>query len=90
MSKLELKEEHLRLIRPYPDIVWIEAMFTFETRIGLGSGIFRLIPQKDGGWKAHCVFTNLEDLKDFPEKVRSDIAKYSSSVFKHALARTIA
>jgi hypothetical protein len=28
MSKLELKGEHLRLIRPYPDIVWIEAMFT--------------------------------------------------------------
>ncbi|KAJ7904759.1 hypothetical protein B0H14DRAFT_2664275 [Mycena olivaceomarginata] len=69
MSKLELKEEHLRLIRPYPDIVWIEAMFTFETRIGLGSGIFRLIPQKDGSWKAHCMFTNLEDLKDFPEKL---------------------
>jgi hypothetical protein len=72
ISKLELKEEHLRLIQPYPDIVWIEAMFTFEMRIGLGSSIVRLIPQKDGGWKAHCMFTNLEDLKDFPEKVRSD------------------
>ncbi|KAJ7232198.1 hypothetical protein B0H12DRAFT_1261700 [Mycena haematopus] len=69
MSNLELKDEQLRLLRPYPDIVWIEAMFTFETRIGLGSGVFRLIPQKEGDWKAYCMFTNLEDLKGFPEKL---------------------
>ncbi|KAF7355516.1 hypothetical protein MSAN_01468600 [Mycena sanguinolenta] len=69
MSNLKLKDEYQRLLRPYPDIVWIEAMFTFETRIGLGSGVFRLIPQKEGAWKAHCMFTNLEDLKGFPEKL---------------------
>jgi hypothetical protein len=71
MSKFKLKDEYLDLKRPYPDLAWIEAMFTFETRIGLGSGVFRLIPQKDGEWKAHCMFTNLEDLKGFPEKVCS-------------------
>ncbi|KAJ7930009.1 hypothetical protein B0H13DRAFT_2228389 [Mycena leptocephala] len=69
MSTFKLKDEYLDLKRPYPDLAWIEAMFTFETRIGLGSGVFRLIPQKDGEWKAHCMFTNLEDLKGFPEKI---------------------
>ncbi|KAJ6490350.1 hypothetical protein C8R47DRAFT_1273552 [Mycena vitilis] len=69
MSTLKLKNEYLELKRPYPDLAWIQAMFTFETRLGLGSGVFRLIPQKAGGWKAHCMFTNLEDLKGFPEKV---------------------
>ncbi|KAJ6515648.1 hypothetical protein C8R45DRAFT_957213 [Mycena sanguinolenta] len=69
MSNLKLKDEYQRFLRPYPDIVWIEAMFTFETHIGLGSGVFRLIPQKEGGWKAHCMFTNLEELKGFPEKL---------------------
>ncbi|KAJ6539575.1 hypothetical protein B0H19DRAFT_1213485 [Mycena capillaripes] len=69
MSALQLKDEYLELKRPYPDLAWIEAMFTFETRIGLGSGVFRLIPGKDAAWKAHCMFTNLEDLKGFPEKV---------------------
>jgi len=69
ISKFQLEDEYLGLKRPYPDLAWIEAMFTFETRIGLGSGVFRLIPQKEGEWKAHCMFTNLEDLKGFPEKL---------------------
>ncbi|KAJ7490350.1 hypothetical protein B0H11DRAFT_2010164 [Mycena galericulata] len=69
MSAFELKDEYLHLKRPYADLVWIEAMFGFETNIGLASGVFRLIPQKEGDWKAHCLFTNLEDLKGFPEKI---------------------
>ncbi|KAJ7180333.1 hypothetical protein C8R43DRAFT_972653 [Mycena crocata] len=71
MSAFKLKEEYVELKRPFPDIAWIEAMFSFETSIGLGSGVFRLIPQKDGRWTAHCIFTNLEDLKGFPEKIGS-------------------
>ncbi|KAJ7178918.1 hypothetical protein C8R46DRAFT_1071884 [Mycena filopes] len=71
MSSFKLKDAHLELKRPYPDIAWIQAMFAFETSVGLCSGVFRLVPQKDGEWKAHCVFTNLEDLKGFPEKIGS-------------------
>ena len=51
-------------------------MFSFETQVGLGNGIFRLIPVKPDanplgadGWKAHTVYTNLEDLKGFPERI---------------------
>lgn len=70
MSAFKLKDEYVDLQRPYPDLAWIQAMFSFETTIGLASGVFRLVPQADGEWRAHCMFTNLEDLKGFPEKVR--------------------
>lgn len=60
------------LQRPYPDLVWIQALFKFETKIGYCSGVVRLLPTKQNDeiqWKAHCIFTNLEDLKGFPEKI---------------------
>lgn len=69
MKAFKLKDDFLGLYRPYPDLAWIQALFEFETDVGVGSGIFRLVPAADGIWKAHCVFTNLEDLKDFPEKI---------------------
>ncbi|TFK35618.1 hypothetical protein BDQ12DRAFT_688042 [Crucibulum laeve] len=58
----------------YPDLAWVQLMFTFETDVGLASGIVRLVPTPgnatgDIEWKAHSVFTNLEDLKGFPEKL---------------------
>lgn len=60
---------------PMLDIAWITGLFTFETDVGFCSGVFRLVPTLDGGkrvqWKAHCVLTNLDDLKGFPEKIGS-------------------
>jgi hypothetical protein len=70
-SSFKLKDEYLGLQQPYPDLAWIHAIFEFETDVGLASGIFRLVPISDGTWKAHTVFTNLEDLKGFPEKIGS-------------------
>ncbi|KAF9448561.1 FAD/NAD(P)-binding domain-containing protein [Macrolepiota fuliginosa MF-IS2] len=74
--------------QPFPDLAWIMGMFTFETNVGLASGIFRLVPtldkQQELQWKAHCIFTNLEDLKGFPEKIghlrnqESDHGKWES------------
>ena len=66
-----------QLVKPYPDLAWIQLSFSFETQIGLGSGIIRLIPISTGGsnsnenvvWKAHSIFTNLDGLKGFPEKI---------------------
>jgi hypothetical protein len=64
-----------QLVKPYPDLVWIQLSFSFETQFGLGTGIVRLIPISTGGpnsnvdWKAHSIFTNLDDLKGFPEKI---------------------
>ncbi|KAI8969673.1 FAD/NAD-P-binding domain-containing protein [Trametes punicea] len=58
-----------KLESPYPDLAWILAQFTFESEIGLGSGIFRLLPTSDGKWTGFTFYTNLEDLKGFEEKI---------------------
>ena len=60
------------LQRPFPDIAWIQVVFTFETAVGFCSGIARLVPLAEGNsttWKAHCIFTTLDGLKGFPEKI---------------------
>ncbi|KAG6855463.1 hypothetical protein H0H87_002427, partial [Tephrocybe sp. NHM501043] len=62
-------DAYLGLQQPYPDIAWINLFFDFETESGIAFGIARLIPNGNGEWKAHTVYTNLEDLKGFPEKI---------------------
>lgn len=70
IRNVKLRNEYLELQQPYPDLVWISMMFDFETEVGIGSGIIRIVPtQTHGDWKAHVVFTTLEDLKGFPEKI---------------------
>ncbi|KAJ6564733.1 FAD/NAD(P)-binding domain-containing protein [Mycena capillaripes] len=51
------------------DLTWIHIAFDFDTHIGPSAGIVRLVPLPSGTWKAHCMYTTLEGLKDFPEKV---------------------
>jgi len=66
-SNLKLDTTSATLGSPYPDLVWIQATFTFSTEVGTGSGIFRLVPTPSGAWKAHTIFTTLESLHGFPE-----------------------
>lgn len=76
IANLKLQEDSVELEKPYPDLAWIQGLFTFETRIGIGSGVLRLIPVKADQWKAHLIYTNLEELKGFPEhigKLRSQV-----------------
>jgi cation diffusion facilitator CzcD-associated flavoprotein CzcO len=49
----------------------IEAIFRFETRVGRGSGILRLVPDAGhgGALKAWTLLTELGELKGFEEKV---------------------
>jgi len=68
LSAFKLREEFVALNRSYEDLVWIMGVFNFDTTVGHATGIFRLVPLADGSWKAHGVFTNLDDLKGFPEK----------------------
>ncbi|KAJ7649638.1 hypothetical protein FB45DRAFT_986221 [Roridomyces roridus] len=68
LTNFRIRDEMTMLLRPYPDIAWINLVFDFETKTGLALGIARLVPHPSG-WKAHCVYTNLEELKGFPEKV---------------------
>lgn len=66
--EFKLKDEFISLQRPYPDLAWVNAMFDFETEVGVCSGVVRLLPTQSGEWKAHVVFTNLEELHGYPEK----------------------
>ncbi|KAJ3868061.1 hypothetical protein EV359DRAFT_33047 [Lentinula novae-zelandiae] len=66
----KLRDDYLGLQQPYPDIAWIGFLFDFEVGdVRKASGVGRLMPQSDGSWKAHTIFTNLEELKGIPEKV---------------------
>src|SRR6478672_3445779 len=47
----------------------IEAIFKFETRVGRGSGIVRLIPDADNRLKAWTLLTELGELKGFEEQL---------------------
>ncbi|PPQ75986.1 hypothetical protein CVT24_006551, partial [Panaeolus cyanescens] len=65
-----------RLERPADDIVWITLFIKFETDVGEGSGIVRLMPTLPPNadvdtfvWKAHTIFTNLEALHGHPERI---------------------
>ncbi|KIJ68134.1 hypothetical protein HYDPIDRAFT_107789 [Hydnomerulius pinastri MD-312] len=66
-SDFRLRQDLVELQRPYEDIAWIQAFFDFDTNVGHASGVFRLVPFPDGSWKAHVVYTNLENLKNHPE-----------------------
>lgn len=68
-SKLTLRADSVALQPAGPDLAWIQGIFDFETKVGLGFGIFRIVPTSSGKWKAHVLYTNLEDLKDFPERL---------------------
>ena len=68
---------------PYPDLGWIYLQFSFETSVGLGRGDARLIYTQEHSWRAVTVYTNLEGLKDHPERLgaqrdfRPDHGKWS-------------
>lgn len=57
------------LQRPWPDLVFLRLYFGFRTKVGQGTGIAYLVPLPRGDWKAYALFTCLESLSEFPEKV---------------------
>ncbi|KAI6029336.1 FAD/NAD(P)-binding domain-containing protein [Pisolithus microcarpus] len=69
-STFKLREDLVELQTPFEDLAWIQGYFTFDTTVGHASGIFRLVPLANGSWKGHMVYTNLEGLRGFPEKIR--------------------
>jgi cation diffusion facilitator CzcD-associated flavoprotein CzcO len=47
---------------PIEDLEWVETMFTFETNVGAGKGMVRLVCLPNGVWKAHMIYTALQEL----------------------------
>lgn len=76
--KLDRTEGPPIVARLFPDMLWVQLLFRFDTDVGGCFGIARLVPVPKQGvdipsstedleWKAHTVFTRLERLHDVPE-----------------------
>jgi len=52
---------------PIEGLEWIESMFSFETKVGRGKGMLRLVQGEDGVYKAYMLYTSLQELKGFEE-----------------------
>lgn len=54
--------------QPAPGVHWVESMFDFETSVGRGKGMLRLVADDDNIWKAYLINFTLQELKGFEEK----------------------
>ncbi|KAJ6552471.1 hypothetical protein DFH09DRAFT_1366313 [Mycena vulgaris] len=61
--------DFVRFQMQFADVGWILATFDFTTDVGVGLGIVCLVPTESGEWKAYTLFTNLEELSQFPELI---------------------
>ncbi|KAK4553520.1 hypothetical protein LTR86_009316 [Recurvomyces mirabilis] len=52
---------------PIEGLEWVESMFSFDTAVGSGKGMIRLVATQNGTWKAHMIYTALTELKGFEE-----------------------
>ena len=52
---------------PIEGLEWVESMFTFQTSVGSGKGVVRLVCLPNGVWKAHMIYTALQELHGFNE-----------------------
>lgn len=48
---------------------WVSSLFHFNTRLGKGSGVLRLTQEKTGEWKAFALYTVLQELTGFEERL---------------------
>ena len=81
LRTLGLVEKYTKIQDRFPDIPYVALMFQFETKVGRGMGIVRLVPLRisagevqsldDIEWKAYTLFTHLDSLTDFPEKIKA-------------------
>ncbi|KAM0421007.1 hypothetical protein ACHAPT_011250 [Fusarium lateritium] len=53
---------------PAPGTHWVESMFEFETSIGRGKGMVRLVSDGKANWKAYLVNFTLQELKGAEEQ----------------------
>ena len=56
---------------PTEGVMWLESMFEFQTQFGSGKGMLRLVQDSNGLWKGYMMYTALQELKGFPDKVGS-------------------
>jgi hypothetical protein len=78
LREIRLLEESLRepvLLKLFHDLAWVRFCFGFTTMHGKGTGVVYLVPLPDSKWKAYSLLTCLDELSDFPEKVRIQLPR---------------
>jgi hypothetical protein len=56
-----------KVVTPVAGVTWIESMFEFNSTVGSGSGMLRLLEDESGVWKGCMIYTALQEMKDFKE-----------------------
>lgn len=56
----KLLAEHTQLQQPWPDVAWVQVVFTFSIDLAHCMAVVRLVPLSDSSWKAHTIFTNMQ------------------------------
>ncbi|MEU6040567.1 NAD(P)/FAD-dependent oxidoreductase [Actinomadura sp. NPDC047616] len=64
-------------------VACVEAIFEFDLALGRGLGVVRLVPGPDGGYRARNLFTALDELTGYPERVGANrpVGQADSSKF---------
>lgn len=60
------QDRDVELQEPDENIRWIEALLEFETAVGRGEGVLRLVPDGEG-WRAWTLLTAMSELKGHEE-----------------------
>lgn len=56
-------------VSPIEGLEWVQSMFFFHTSIGRGRGFLRLAQDADGLYKAHMLYTALDELDGYEDSV---------------------
>ncbi|KAF4982173.1 hypothetical protein FZEAL_2150 [Fusarium zealandicum] len=51
-----------------PNVHWVESMFEFETSVGSGKGMLRLVAGNDNIWRGYLINFTMQELKCFEER----------------------
>ncbi|KAL8281487.1 hypothetical protein RQP46_006171 [Phenoliferia psychrophenolica] len=76
--------------QPYPDIGFIQAHFSFSTKVGVCTGVVNLLPSTEGVFRAWTLSTVLEGLREFPELERPNGRLDGVSTWAETRARNAA
>ncbi|KAL1306412.1 hypothetical protein AAFC00_005117 [Neodothiora populina] len=57
------------VVSPIEGLEWVQSMFSFETAVGRGTGLMRLAQGSDGVYKAHMLYTALDEIKGHEENI---------------------
>ncbi|ORY64474.1 putative flavin-containing monooxygenase YUCCA3 [Pseudomassariella vexata] len=71
-QKLKLQDTGIYQPReesPSSGLSWVESMFSFETAVGRGKGMLRLVQDQDGTYRALMIYTALQEIKGHEELI---------------------